>query len=83
MTEAFQMALDNPHVKEMTQYLLVRPPWHKNEFDTGLVSRKKGKPTKTFRALAKWAKKQAERHEIVVAHKPHQHAGSAPSLPLP
>jgi hypothetical protein len=84
LTKAFQIALDNPHVKQMTQYLLVKPPWHKDEFDTGLVSRKKGKPTKTFRELAKWAKKQAQRRKIVVAHKPQaQHAGSAPSLPLP
>jgi hypothetical protein len=70
LTKAFQMALDNKHVKQMTQYLLVKPPWHRSQFDTGLVSRKKGKPSKTFKALAKWAEKQAARHKILVARKP-------------
>jgi hypothetical protein len=84
MTKAFQWALDNPHVRQMTQYLLVKPPWHHSDFDTGLVSRKKGKPSKTFRALAKWAKKQAGRHKIIVARRPHpQRHGATPSLPLP
>jgi Cellulase (glycosyl hydrolase family 5) len=88
LTKAFQWALDNPRVKQMTQYLLVKPPWHHSDFDTGLVSKKKGKPSKTFRALAKWAKKQAKRHKIVVAHKPQAErqnavpgAPSAPALP--
>jgi Cellulase (glycosyl hydrolase family 5) len=82
MTRAFQWALDNPRVKQMTQYLLVRPPWSKEEFDTALVSTKKGKPSKTFRALAKWAKKQAAKRKIVVAHKPRtSRRNAAPALP--
>jgi GH35 family endo-1,4-beta-xylanase len=72
ITKAFQMALDNSRVKQMTQYLLVRPPWSKEEFDTALVSTKKGKPSKTFRALSKWAKLQAKKHRIAVAHKPRR-----------
>jgi hypothetical protein len=84
LTKAFQIALDNSHVRQMTQYLLVKPPWHHSDFDTGLVSRKKGKPTKTFRALAKWAKREAKKHKIVVAHKPQaQHDAAVPGLPLP
>lgn len=82
MTRAFQQALDNSRVREMTQYLLVRPPWSREEFDTALVSTKKGKPSKTFRALAKWAKKQAAKRKIVVAHRPRpQKRAATPSVP--
>jgi GH35 family endo-1,4-beta-xylanase len=70
LTKAFEYALGNSRVKQMTQYLLVKPPWHRADFDTGLVSRKKGKPGKAFRALAKWAKQQAQKHKILVARKP-------------
>jgi Cellulase (glycosyl hydrolase family 5) len=81
LTKAFQMALDNKHVKQMTQYLLVKPPWHHSDFDTGLVSKKKGKPSKTFRALAKWAKREASKHRILVAHRPKKAGAPAASLP--
>jgi hypothetical protein len=85
LTKAFQRALENPRVKQMTQYQLVRPPWARDDFDTGLVSKKKGKATKAFRALAKWAKKQAQKHKILVAHKPRpaNKRSATPSLPLP
>jgi beta-xylosidase len=82
MTKAFQIALENSRVKQMTQYLLVRPPWSREAFDTALVSTKKGKPSKTFRAIAKWAKKQAQKHKILVAHKPQaKHRDTALALP--
>jgi hypothetical protein len=64
------MALENSHVKEMTQYLLVKPPWHDRGFDTGLVSRRKGKPSKAFRALEHWAKREARKHRIKVPQPP-------------
>jgi hypothetical protein len=84
MTKAFQWALDNSRVRQMTQYLLVRPPWSREEFDTALVSTGKGKPSKTFRAIAKWAKKQAKKHKIRVARRPSSKPRSAaPALPLP
>jgi GH35 family endo-1,4-beta-xylanase len=85
ITKAFQIALDNSRVRQMTQYLLVRPPWSREQFDTAIVSTKKGKKpkkSKTFRALAKWAKKQARKHRIVVPHKPRPKSqSSGPSLP--
>ncbi|HKP89100.1 MAG TPA: family 1 glycosylhydrolase [Thermoleophilaceae bacterium] len=63
LTEAFQIALKNPRVKEMLQYLLAPPPPFGNEFDTSIVT-KKGKPTKPFRALEEWTAKQAKAHLI-------------------
>jgi GH35 family endo-1,4-beta-xylanase len=57
LPEAFQIALNNPRVKEMLQYLLAPPPKFGNEFDTSIVT-KKGKPTKPFRALQAWTTKQ-------------------------
>jgi hypothetical protein len=60
VVHAFQVALDNPRVKEMLQYLLVKPPPRSDFFDTSIVSKKKGKPSKTFKALQAWAKKQAK-----------------------
>jgi GH35 family endo-1,4-beta-xylanase len=55
---AFQIALDNPRVKQMLQYLLVKPADRNLRFDTSIVSKKKGKQSKTFKALAAWAKKR-------------------------
>jgi hypothetical protein len=69
-TKAFGMALKAKGVRQMTQYLLVKPPKRSLFFDTSIVSRKKGKKSKTFKALAKWAKKEAGKHHIVVP-KPH------------
>jgi len=63
LTKAFQIALDNPRVKEMLQYLLVTPPDRTLFFNTSIVS-KKGKRSPTFKALASWAKKQAKAKRI-------------------
>jgi hypothetical protein len=63
VTKAFQIALDNPRVKQMLQYLLVKPPPQSDFFDTSIVG-KKTKLSKTFKALASWAKKQASRKKI-------------------
>jgi hypothetical protein len=60
---AFQVALDNPRVKEMLQYLLVKPADRNLRFDTSIVS-KKGKPSKTFKALAAWTKHEAAKKRI-------------------
>jgi GH35 family endo-1,4-beta-xylanase len=59
LTKAFQWALDNPRVKQMLQYLIVPPPARSMEFDTSIAS-KKGKPSKVFKALAKWAQSKAK-----------------------
>jgi hypothetical protein len=65
LTKAFQIALDNKRVKEMTQYLLVKPPHTGLFFDTSIVS-KHGKRSKTFNALAGWARKQAKAKRIAL-----------------
>jgi GH35 family endo-1,4-beta-xylanase len=63
---AFQVALDNSHVKEMLQYLLVKPPPRSDFFDTSIVSKKHGKVrlSKTFKALQRWAKSEAGKKRI-------------------
>ena len=63
LTESFQIALRNPRVKEMLQYLLAPPPKFGNEFDTSIVT-KKGKPTKPFKALEEWTTKQLKARMI-------------------
>src|SRR4051794_41119441 len=52
--QAFEMALKNPRVKEMLQYLLVSPTKRYAFFDTSIVSRR-GKQTSAFKQLAGWA----------------------------
>jgi hypothetical protein len=63
LTKAFQYALDNSHVKQMLQYLIVKPSSAHAFFDTSIVSRK-GKKSKSFKALASWTKKQANAKRI-------------------
>lgn len=63
VVKAFKIALANPRVKEMLQYLLVKPPPDGLRFDTSIVS-KSGKPSKVFNSLAGWAKKQAKAKKI-------------------
>jgi hypothetical protein len=65
LPQAFQIALRNPHVKEMLQYLLAPPPKFGNDFDTSIVT-KKGKPTKVYKALEKWTDEQAQAHTIAL-----------------
>jgi hypothetical protein len=69
LPRAFQKALDNPRVKEMLQYLIVKAPPRAAFFDTSIAS-KKGKVGKTFKALEKWAKNAAKHHKIAVAKPP-------------
>jgi GH35 family endo-1,4-beta-xylanase len=71
VTKAFQIALDNPRVKQMLQYLLVKPPDRTAFFDTSIVS-KKGKKSTTFKALASWAKKQAGKRRIALRTPPRR-----------
>ena len=61
--QAFVMALANPRVKDMLQYLLVTPPKRYAFFDTSIVSRT-GKPTSAFTQLAAWAKAMAQAGKI-------------------
>jgi hypothetical protein len=59
LPEAYQIALKNPRVHEMLQYLLAPPPPFGNSFDTSIVT-KKGKLTKPFRALQAWTTEQTK-----------------------
>jgi hypothetical protein len=65
LPEAFQIALNNPRVKEMLQYILAPPPPFGTEFDTSILT-KKGKPTKVYRALKEWTDEQAKAHTIAL-----------------
>ena len=66
LTTAFDIALRNPHVREMTQYLLAPPPKYSGFFDTSIVT-KHGNPTKPFKALVKWTTKEARAHRIALS----------------
>jgi hypothetical protein len=65
LPQAFQIALNNPRVREMLQYILAPPPKFSNEFDTSVLT-KKGKPTKVFKALRAWTDEQAKAHTIAL-----------------
>jgi hypothetical protein len=65
LPRAFQIALKNPRIREMTQYLLVPPPPWSTFFDTSILT-KKGQPTKPFNALAAWTAKQAKARMIAL-----------------
>jgi GH35 family endo-1,4-beta-xylanase len=67
LAHAFQIALDNPRVREMLQYLLVPPPPASSFFDTSIVT-KRGKPTKPFKSLEAWTTKQAKRKMIALPY---------------
>lgn len=75
LPQGFQMALDNPRVKEMLQYLLVSPGKKYRFFDMSLVNRK-GTQSAPFKALSKWAKNAAAAGKIA---KP----GGAPAYTAP
>jgi hypothetical protein len=53
LRKGFQMALHNPSVREMTQYVLVAPPGS-GSWDTSLVGRT-GAPSPAFNVLSSWS----------------------------
>ena len=63
------MAVANPRVREMLQYLIVKAPPRSAFFDTSIAS-KKGKVGKTSKALEAWAKKKAKQHKIATPRPP-------------
>ena len=66
LVQAFGLALKNRRVKQMLQFLLIKPPSKFLFFDTSLASRT-GKPGLAYKKLAAWAKKEAKAHQIAVA----------------
>jgi hypothetical protein len=77
LRRAFQIAQRNPMVREMTQYLLVRPPksYAGSYFDMAIVF-PNGDPMPPFKALAHWSKAAARRGQIAAP-------GAPVSLPPP
>jgi hypothetical protein len=63
LVQAFNIALKNKHVKQMLQFLLLKPPSKYLNFDTSLASRS-GKPGGAYKKLSAWAKKEAKAHRI-------------------
>ena len=60
LTQAFKIALANPRVREMVQYLLVRPPaGQPGEFFATYLTSRTGKPLQAFRALGAFTRRQA------------------------
>jgi len=54
LVQGFELAQKNPRVREMLQYLLAQPAKKYRFFDTSIVS-SRGKVSKSFKALQKWA----------------------------
>jgi hypothetical protein len=67
LRRAFQIAQRNPMVRQMTQYLLVRPPrlYTGSYFDMSIMLQN-GEPLAPFKELARWSKSAARRGQIVV-----------------
>jgi hypothetical protein len=60
LTESFEIALANPRVRQLVQYLLVTPPVARNTFPTQIMSRRGG-PQKPYTALRKWTRRNRKR----------------------
>jgi hypothetical protein len=55
LVKAFRMALANPRVREMLQYLIVKPRGNLRHFDTSIAD-SRGRPTLPFKRLAAWSR---------------------------
>jgi hypothetical protein len=66
LVKAFDIALKNKRVKQMLQFVLIKPQSKYLFFDTSLASRS-GKPGGAYKKLAAWAKKAAARGLIALA----------------
>jgi hypothetical protein len=60
LRESFDIALHNPRVRQLLQYLLVASPEGLGSFPTQIV-KASGQPSKSFTALANWAGQNAGR----------------------
>ena len=68
LVQAFNLALKNRRVKQMLQFVLIRPPSKYLSFDTSLASAS-AKPGGAYKKLAAWAKKAAKAGRIAVVKK--------------
>jgi hypothetical protein len=55
LVQAFKIALGNPRVRQMLQYLIVKPRGNYSHFDTSIADRA-GRPTLAFKKLAAWGR---------------------------
>ena len=71
LRRAYQIAQRNPAVRQMTQYLLVRPPrrYTGSYFDMSIVL-PNGEPSAAFKELARWSKSAARRGYIAAPGQP-------------
>jgi hypothetical protein len=71
LRRSYQIAQRNPMVREMTQYLLVRPPrtYTGSYFDMAIVL-PTGEPLAPFKELARWSKSAARRGQIAAPGAP-------------
>jgi hypothetical protein len=65
LVQAFNLALKNPRVKQMLQFVLIKPQSKYLFFDTSLASRS-AKPGAAYKKLAAWAKKAAAAGKIAL-----------------
>jgi hypothetical protein len=63
LTQAFNIALKNSHVKQMLQFVLIQPAKKFLFFDTSLANRS-GTPGGAYKKLAAWAKKARQAGRI-------------------
>ena len=56
LVQGFEIAQRNPRVRQMLQYLIAQPAKKYRFFDTSIVSNR-GRTSKTFKALQRWAKR--------------------------
>jgi hypothetical protein len=66
LVQGFTIGQRNPHVRQMVQYLFVKPAGNFAFFDTSIAT-KAAKPTSAFNMLAAWAGKAAKAGQIAVA----------------
>jgi hypothetical protein len=69
LAQAFEIAQRHPRVRQLLQYLLVRPPKPWNFFDTAILTRR-GKPQRSYRALAWWTGTAAQQGRIAIPFVP-------------
>ncbi len=80
MVQAFQIAQRNPRVRQMLQYLLAQPARRYRFFDTSIVSNR-GRVSRTFKALQRWAKGALQRGEVASSPVVHQPGGGPGQTP--
>jgi hypothetical protein len=81
LPQAFKIAQSNRRVRQMLQYLLARPSRLYRFFDTSILSARGGE-TRTFMALASWAK-EAKRKGWIYAFEPPPQPSTAPCVIQP